>query len=100
VPALGIDRTAVEGDGIGAFTLDLILLCLFMKFRLTLPGFDVHQDFRQRCDARIQLQRSTVAAVPLPGPVVGRRDAMAHDCTQHLLEVACERLSVHQRGRI
>ena len=45
VPALGIHRPAVEGDGICAFALDLFLLCLFMRFRLTLPGFDVHQDF-------------------------------------------------------
>jgi hypothetical protein len=45
VPALGIHRPAVEGDGIGAFALDLFLFCLFMRFRLTLPGFDVRQDF-------------------------------------------------------
>jgi len=45
VAALGIHRPAVEGDGIGAFALDLFLLWLFMRFRLILPGFDVHQDF-------------------------------------------------------
>jgi hypothetical protein len=44
-PALGIHRPAVEGDGVCAFALDLILLCLFIRCRLTLPGFDVRPDF-------------------------------------------------------
>jgi hypothetical protein len=39
VPALGNHRPAVEGDGIGAFALDLFLLGLFMRFRLILPGY-------------------------------------------------------------
>jgi hypothetical protein len=45
VPALGIHRPAVEGDGIGVFALDWFLFCLFMRFTSTLPGFDERQDF-------------------------------------------------------
>ena len=60
VPALGVHWPAVEGDGIGAFAFDLFLLCLFIRFRLTLPGFNVHQDF----DRVRELKSLPVPALP------------------------------------